>query len=195
MLNDNKSLDEYGYTYDNGTLINKLDIKNDEILEYVEVQNTYYELLNIRKLHITKFNKKTYLEIHKYLFNDVYSFAGKIRVTNIAKDNTLFCQYHLINKSLNDVFKKFEKEVINSKEDLVKAIAYYYAELNMIHAFREGNGRTNRIFFELYAKNKGYDLDFSKVNMDDFLNATIYSSINDESKLIKILNDCINLIK
>ena len=104
------------------------------------------------------FSMKYLCSIHKQLFQDIYPWAGKIRTVDISK-GTIFCLVQFINDQFDDLYCKlkeenFLKDIVNKKE-MSERLAYYLAELNMIHPFREGNGRTQRIYIEQLCMNNG----------------------------------------
>lgn len=179
----------------NGTLKNKFGITDFNQLNMVDRALVNLKLSEIELDPIVGyFDKYHLLQIHEVLFGDIYEFAGKIRNVDIEKGGTLFCKPNCIQKSLEQLLYHLYKEPINSKEDMVRVVSNYYAELNMIHPFREGNGRTNRYFFRLYAKSKGYDLSFVNVSPKELLDATIYSVKHDTSKLYSIFDGVITEI-
>lgn len=134
-------------------LINKLDIKNREILERVERDYSTYRLSQIYLRTFTgNFDIQHYLDIHKYVFEDIYEFAGKIRNENISKGGVLFCRNEFIYPYLKETLMNMKKDLskVNDKETLLTYLAHYYGELDIIHPFREGNGRVQREFFRQY---------------------------------------------
>ena len=111
-------------------------------------------------------------KIHKFLFEDIYSFAGKIRKENIAKGNFRFasCMY------LEDVLKKIDDMPQTSFEDIIKK----YVEMNIAHPFREGNGRSTRIWLDMILKKElNKVIDWSKVDKEDYLLAMERSPVKD----------------
>ena len=111
-------------------------------------------------------------KIHKFLFEDIYSFAGKIRKENIAKNNFRFasCMY------LEEVLKKIDDMPQTSFEDIIKK----YVEMNIAHPFREGNGRSTRIWLDMILKKElNKVIDWSKVNKEDYLLAMERSPVKD----------------
>ena len=97
--------------------------------------------------------------LHKRLFKRIYSFAGEFRNVSLMKETTRFCEPQYININLNKLIEEFklENEWFDTKIAAEK-LAYYKIELNMIHPFREGNGRTIRLIIREIAKLKGYEL-------------------------------------
>ena len=127
-------------------------------------------------------------QIHRYLFEDVYSFAGEIRKVNIAKGNFRFASVLY----LEDILKKID----NMPQDNFDNIISKYVEMNVAHPFREGNGRSTRIWLDMILKNNlNKVVDWSKINKEDYLLAMERSPIKDtEIKLLieNALTDRIN---
>ena len=183
------------YCYeDSDTLMNKLSIKNTKDLQYYEAKITAAKSLGLRQKGVTgNFDKEHYLSIHRYLFEDIYPFAGKLREENIAKGEFRFAQWEYIESELDRLLKQLQQE--NNlerldKEQLAKRLAYYLSELNVLHAFREGNGRTNREFIRQLALKNGYTLNLKKVSPKETLEASI-ESIADTTKLEEIIKECL----
>ena len=127
-------------------------------------------------------------EIHKYLFQDIYDFAGKIRNENISKGNFRFAPVMYLKEALKNIDKMPQKtfhEIIEK-----------YVEMNVAHPFREGNGRSTRIWLDrILVKELNKVIDWSKVNKDDYLLAMERSPIKDiEIKVLlkNALTDKIN---
>lgn len=173
-------------------LQNKLGINNSNELALEEERITkinalkLYDTNKISEIEIGTF--KGLSEIHKILFDDIYYFAGKIRKENIAKGNFRFasCIY------LEEILKKIDEMPQNTFDEIIKK----YVEMNVAHPFREGNGRSTRIWLDMILKSKlGKLVDWSKVNNEDYLLAMERSPIKDtEIKLLiqNVLTDEIN---
>ena len=115
---------------------------------------------------------ETLIQIHKYLFEDIYEFAGQLRTVNIAKGNFRFAPAIYLNEAL----KSIEKMPQSTFDEIIEK----YVEMNIAHPFREGNGRSTRIWLDLILKlelNKV--VDWSKVDKDDYLPAMERSPIKD----------------
>ncbi len=131
------------------------------------------ELFDTNK--ITNFEVGTFKglsDIHRFLFSDIYSFAGKIRTENIAKGNFRFasCLY------LEEVLNKIDNMSQNNFDDIIKK----YVEMNIAHPFREGNGRSTRLWLDMILKKElNMVVDWSKVNKEDYLLAMERSPIKD----------------
>lgn len=187
------------YCYQNSnTLINKLEIKDQLTLQKYEARITAAKLLALRQKGITgNFDKNHFVSIHKYIFEDIYPFAGKFRTENIAKGYFRFAEWEYIEEELDKLLLKLKNEnYLNEKseEELAKAIAYYMSELNVLHPFREGNGRTIREFIRQLALKNGYTLNLKKVEPQKMLNASI-KSIIDTEELEDIIKICLEKIE
>ena len=111
-------------------------------------------------------------QIHKYLFDEIYNFAGEIRTVNIAKGNFRFAPLMYLEMALQNIDKMPQS---NFDEIIEK-----YVEMNVAHPFREGNGRSTRIWLDLILKaNIGKVVDWSKVDKSDYLLAMERSPIKD----------------
>ena len=116
--------------------------------------------------------------IHKYMFEDIYDFAGKIRTVNIAKGNFRFAPLMYIEAAIENIDKMPQ---LNFDEIVEK-----YVEMNIAHPFREGNGRSTRIWLDHIMKNEiGKVVNWSKVDKEDYLLAMERSPIKDVE--IKVL--------
>ena len=132
-------------------------------------------------------------KIHSYLFEDIYPFAGKFRNENIAKGVFRFAEFEYIEPELNRLLNELIKENYLqglSKKDLSERLAYYLSELNVLHPYREGNGRTIREFIRELALKNGYKLNLSKIKPSDFLDASI-KSIVDTKDLAELIYRCL----
>ena len=125
------------------------------------------------------------------MFEDIYPFAGKFREENIGKGEFRFASFEYIEPELDRLLNKLKEENFLkglSKKELAKRLAYYLSELNVLHPFREGNGRTNREFIRQLALENGYILNLKNVSPEDVLNASI-KSVVDTTDLEKIIDE------
>lgn len=110
--------------------------------------------------------------IHKYLFDDIYDFAGELRTVNLAKGNFRFAPLMYLEAALANI----EKMPQGTFDEIIEK----YVEMNVAHPFREGNGRSTRIWLDLMLKKEiGYVIDWSKVDKEDYLLAMERSPIKD----------------
>lgn len=124
----------------------------------------------LEKLEAGKF--QTLCEIHKYLFDDIYDFAGKIRTVNISKGNFRFAPLMYLEAAIENV----DKMPQNTFDEIVEK----YVEMNIVHPFREGNGRSMRIWLDMMLKKQiGQVVDWSKIEKEDYLMAMERSPIKD----------------
>ena len=143
------------YCYpDSDVLVNKLNIHDNKKLATVERKLVLLKLYTLRQnKNISNFDIHHFLSIHKFLFEDIYPFAGKIRSEDIAKGSFRFAKWEYIEDELRKLLDKLSKDNLKnlSKEEMAKKLAYYMSELNVLHPFREGNGRTIREFIRQLA--------------------------------------------
>ena len=184
------------YCYpDSNILKNKLNIRDNKLLKTAEEEITLIKQMELLKNPIKgNFSKAHLMNIHKFIFEDIYSFAGKIRREQISKADTMFYPPNLIDRELDKVFAKIkEKNMLREtdEEKIFDNLAYVMAELNIIHPFREGNGRSIREFIRLMAKRMGYDLNWGNVDKEELLEASILS-VDNYKVLIRILETCVD---
>lgn len=173
-------------------LENKLGITNEIELSKEEERITKLKALElfdtnkINEFEVGTFNGLS--KIHNYLFSDIYEFAGKIRKENISKGNFRFASALY----LEDVLSKIDEMPQKTFDDIIKK----YIEMNIAHPFREGNGRSTRIWLDMILKNEiNKVVDWSKIDKEDYLLAMERSPIKDtEIKLLlkSALTDKIN---
>lgn len=184
------------YCYPNTNILkNNLNIRDNTILKKAEEEITFIKQMELLKNPINGYFTKSHLfNIHKFIFGDIYPFAGKIRKEQISKSDTLFYPPDLINKYLSNLFYKIKNEGMikeNNIDKVLDNLAYVMAELNIIHPFREGNGRTIREFIRLMARRCGYDLNWGNVSSHEILEKSILS-VNDYTILISLLAKCLD---
>lgn len=165
------------YCYPNTYVLkNKLNIKDSEKLKIAERKITALRTAELmQNPPIAEFNFDFLKQIHKALFGAIYDWAGKVRTVNISKGNA-FCMCDFIESQMNEVMQKLKNEnyLSNlSKEKLSERLAFYLGEINAVHPFREGNGRTQRLFIQFLAQTNGFKLDFSKITNEQMLEASV----------------------
>lgn len=157
-------------------LENKLNI-NDQIAlskaeEKISKQKAkqLFDSGDINKVEIGTFKGLSF--IHNYLFEDIYSFAGKIRTVNISKDDFRFAPLMYLETSL--------KHIDTMPQGNFDEIIEKYVEMNIAHPFREGNGRSMRIWLDLILKKEIKQvIDWNKVDKDEYLSAMKRSVVKD----------------
>lgn len=190
---------------ENGVLINKLNLTNEEDLNKAERMITSYKLA---KLYLQPgnqtFDVNHYLSIHKFLFEDIYDFAGEIRNESISKQIP-FCLPNFIFQELTRVLKNanLKAKTIDSREKLLAFITEFYSDLDIIHPFREGNGRTEREYVRQFMDYvcklnnlEPYYLDYSAItNQEDYINAVIKADALLDYSDLMMLFDSILVVK
>ena len=174
---------------------NKFNIRDADMLSHLESDLTSNRLLELSENPIKgRYGTAHFLNIHKYIFQDIYPFAGKIREEDIWKGSTFFCKCDYIRSNLDSIFAKIKSEKYLadlSEQDFISKLAYYMSELNIIHPFREGNGRAIREYIRILALRNDYCIDWYKTSGEDLLEAAIkavdfdYSYL--ENCLVKVI--------
>jgi len=167
--------DPYCYPQTN-ILKNKYDIRDSLELETLEAAVTE---ANVRTLVLVRppYSLATMQEIHYHLFNDLYDWAGQIRTIMIMKGNTPFCYPSMIDSNASKLFADLESDDWLrglDKECFCRGMAKHYAEFNMLHPFREGNGRTQRVLFDYLAAINGYYIKWGDATPSDWITANEY---------------------
>ncbi len=185
------------YCYpDTDVLINKLNITDSSVLKEAEDEITLVKQMVLAKTPLPgRFSKSHLMNIHKFLFEDIYPFAGKIRREQISKSTTLFYPPVLINCELDKLFENIKTKNMlkeTNTDILFNNLAYIMAELNIIHPFREGNGRTIREFIRCIFLKLGYTLNWDNVSRDELLEKSIMS-VDDYKILIPILKKAVEI--
>ena len=157
-------------------LDNKLGITNQvelaKAVERISKANAkrLYDSGDINDLEIGTYKGLT--DIHKYLFDDINNFAGKTRTVNISKGNFRFAAVMYLEVSLN--------HIDNMPQTTIEEIVAKYVEMNIAHPFREGNGRSTRIWLDLILKKElGKVVDWNLIDKDNYLSAMERSPVND----------------
>jgi cell filamentation protein len=182
------------YCYPNtDVLINKFGIKNSKDLLESEGIFSGFRLAHLLSKPIVdgKFDLKHLQLIHKYIFQDIYSWGGELRTVDISKGNC-FCIHQYINDEADRIFGGIKKEEYLKNLDIDSfsdRLAYYSGEINALHPFREGNGRSAREFIRCLAYNAGYTIDFSKINTEELFDAFVKSFSVDHSNLKSLFKE------
>ncbi|WP_024681333.1 putative adenosine monophosphate-protein transferase Fic [Pseudomonas syringae] len=156
-------------------LRNRLNIQDMDDLEAAEREIT---ASTVTRVHYTAppYSLENMKQLHRQLFSDLYEWAGEIRTVDISKGGTRFCTCARIEAEALKIFTKLQEVDWLRKQDkdsFCGLLAEYYCELNMIHPFREGNGRVQRIFFEHLALSAGYELDWENISQQEWIQANI----------------------
>lgn len=166
-----KEIDELWESYfypGTNTLRNKLNIIDHEELKEKEAELTFEKLVELYENPIKgKFDIEHWKAIHKYIFGDIYEWAGNFRNVNMRKE-TDFTDYKNIEYFLKGELDLMQEELktLRTKEDMARLLATYYFHLIQIHPFREGNGRSCREFLRELVAEKSKELTCGPLELD-----------------------------
>ncbi len=176
-------------------LINKLGITDQRELDSIEKQITL--LRGTQAEQETEFRDvdfEFYKALHGTLFGDLYDWAGKLRTINISKKGTVFCKHTELERLGTLKFARLrELDFLCGMPDseFLDELTEFYHEMNMLHPFREGNGRTLRLFVTLLVRNTGRDIDFARCDTDLLTIAAVRAAQGDTSLLRDTLSEVI----
>lgn len=183
------------YTDENGILRNKLQCQTQSELDELEKMLTFTRIVELQEDPVKgNYDLDHLKKIHQYIFQDIYEWAGKLRTVDISKGQTMFCPTENIESYGQTIFEQLKKDKYLKEMDMYdfcKKGAYYLGEINMIHPFREGNGRTQREFMKSLAQNAGYELNFKYITEKQMKAASIRSATTDSKGLYDILKNSI----
>ena len=158
-------------------LINKLNIQDEKQLAQVEGDITFAKSSALEQTPIAgNFDFEHYKAIHRFLFKDLYDWAGTIRTVDLAKKGTHFVPADQIEDVAASCFTRLKRERYFrglAPREFADQIADFYHVTNLLHPFREGNGRTQRIFLAQLIRSAGYRMDFAEMDTDALMIATI----------------------
>lgn len=187
------------YCYpDSDVLKNKLGIVNQEKFHEVERKLTAIRINDlIRKPYRGRFDLDHLRSIHFYIFQDLYTWAGELRKVDIAKGN-MFCRAMFLENQSDVVFSAIRRESYLeglAYEQFVKRLAYHFSEINALHPFREGNGRTQREFIRELALYNHFAIDFSKVARQEMLDASVDAFLCKYERMEALFDRCLRKLK
>ena len=180
------------YVYPGTTVLKNIPgIRNQEILDRSEADRVGQRSLELIERPLPGLFDIAHLQqIHRYLFQDLYEWAGHFRTVDIAKGNSYFAHVPYIQSTLEGLFEELSEEQhlrgVN-QEAFVSRGAEILGTLNAVHPFREGNGRTQREFVRELAYKNGYWVDWSKVSREELYKASDESFMRAENTLFEEL--------
>lgn len=176
-------------------LVNRFGLHTQEELNAVEaVLVTARAAQWEEKPLCADFDFAHYKAIHRYLFGELYDWAGQVRTVNLSKKGTQFCPAEEIDRVSTAVFHVLAENSYLcglSREVFLEKLVDLYERTNELHPFREGNGRTQRVFLAQLAQNAGYALDFAAADPDELMIATILSAQGIEEPLRQVFEKII----
>lgn len=184
------------YCYrDSNVLRNRFDIRDGTQLRMIEADISAARQSELLTQPVTgRFTASHLCRIHRRLLGDIYPFAGTFRREDIAKGQTRFLAHSQIPQKLKHLLRQLREENYLSglsREFLIQRSAFYLAELNYIHPFREGNGRAIREFMRLLYLHSGYHVNWGAVPVDELLQAMV-DSVYDTTHLEQVLSVCLD---
>ena len=189
--------DDDGYVY-SGTdvLVNLFGIRDPARLSEVERSISGVRYAELEESPMPGgFDLDHLCAIHRHLFGDIYPWAGKVRTRSfIAKGSSLFCSPDFIVPYSDELFARLRGESFLrglGRGDFIERLAFYIAEINALHPFREGNGRTQRAFANQLARNAGWELNFKDIDPGELRQAYIESMHVSTERLVGLLDSSV----
>ena len=182
--------------YENSAcLINKFGITDEKRLSLLESKISFAKASELIANPIDgNFDFSHYKAIHKYLFDELYTWAGEVRTVNISKKGTNFVDVNEIESVADACFKRLKDKNFfknQSFNDFIDDIVDFYCITNMLHPFREGNGRTQRVFITQLIQFNGYSINFDRIDTDELMMATIQAANGVTDNLKRIFKNAL----
>ena len=180
------------YCYEDSVVLrNKLGITNQLLLEKFESDITSSRLIELELKPINgKFDLKHLQAIHFAIFQDIYDWAGKIRTVDISRENSRFANMRMIDSASKKLFTNLAKENLFTNQNIQEIslkLAHYLSEINVLHPFRDGNGRVQRVFVAQLALAAGYKLSYSDLKQSEMYEAIEHAFFGNEIPLSKLI--------
>jgi len=177
-----------------GILLNKLGLRIADELKSAEREITHAALIMLRESPVRPTYDLPHLcAIHQRIFGDLYVWAGQVRTVAIARGN-LFCLPQYIESSSADIFRALGGENFLrglERRPFIDRLTYYLGEVNAVHPFREGNGRTQRAFFEQLARDVGFTVNWQHLDAARNVEASAAIMRGDAEPMRKLLDTLI----
>lgn len=186
--------EQSSYCYEGTDILrNRFDMRSHKGLEIVEHEFTdlrMAQLFSLDTVTLPGFGLEALTDIHRHLFCDVYGWAGRPRTEDIAKGGMAFMHFEDIEEAARST-----RTFLEGRDNLrgldvgqfIKELANIHGFLNAVHLFREGNGRTNRTFLKLLARNAGYDIHYSDYPKDLQVQADRLSMARDDDTALVLM--------
>lgn len=174
--------DKYGVTQDkycypdSDVLVNLLNIRDANKLADAEAEFTAHRYITYQSSiqTLSDFSLDHLKHLHHHLFQDLYEWAGTVRDVDISKGDTRFCTWTRIEPEAKKLFQTIPALAHNeSYDELIEKVSDLFCEMNILHPFREGNGRVLRFFFEELLFTLGYDVTWPNISQQDWIDANI----------------------
>jgi cell filamentation protein len=175
-----------------GVLRNRLGLSTAAELEAAEREITHAALILLRETPVRPAYDLAHLcEVHRRIFGDIYGWAGQVRTVAIAK-GSMFCLPQYIEPSAAEIFRQLRNENFLrglERDTFIDRLTYYLGEVNAVHPFREGNGRTQRAFFEQLADDAGFPLSWQRLDANRNIAASVAIMRGDPEPMRKMLDE------
>ncbi|MEY3984239.1 MAG: hypothetical protein RL160_1798 [Bacteroidota bacterium] len=173
------------YTLKNGVLRNLAQIEDEKVLQLFESFKVSKRLEELFADPITIADSSALLKIHYHLFQDVYAWAGKVRTVNISKNGKPFFEgerFQMGFRYIDALLAEYNSVKPGERSEIAQKLAEILDNVNFMHPFREGNGRTQREFIRTLALQKGYSLNLNPPDNESvysrYMKGTIQSDVN-----------------
>ena len=179
--------DPYRYP-DASVFINRFDIRNADELARIKRELTYTKLGLLAQQVIGRFDVAHLKRIHFELFGELYSWAGQFRTVDIAKEHTLFCRVNFLEAEVTRLFPRSRLGAVRSiahADSLAQLAGAALTDLNMLHPFREGNGRTQREFVRQLACYHGFSLDYAQMDAAAYMAASVSDRAEEMARVLR----------
>jgi cell filamentation protein len=176
------------YCYPGTILVNRLGLRDQAQLDAFEAEVTAERAS--QNIPSGRLSYTHYRAIHRHLFQDVYAWAGKVRTVRISKQGSAFCYPEHIDRQMRQLFAQLAKQQYFKGLDsgtFAQRAAHFLAELNAIHPFREGNGRTQLSFLVILGERAGHPLASERLDPGEMLRATVASFGGSEKQLAAVI--------
>ncbi|MBC6448492.1 Fic/DOC family protein [Actinokineospora xionganensis] len=175
-----------------GVLLNLLDIADRPTLIAVERDLAFLRDQSMRRQPPPGgFDFAHLCDYHRHLFGDIYAWAGTPRHVDIARDESPFAHWRYIEQSMTGLLTALREEHLLAgldRTEFLERFTYYFVEVNVIHPFREGNGRTQRAFFRHLAAHIGWDMDISRVTGERYIEGCKAGMVGDLGPLTDLFD-------
>ena len=169
-------------------IADQVDLDDLETLFLSTANEHFFDLLTKREINI---DLSLLFNIHEYFLAPLYSWAGKLRTVDISKNGMLFDSSNHLDQSMKEFEKLFRKNIpveTDRKTEVATKLSLIHCELNAIHPFREGNGRTIRLFLDLIAYCAGYQpIDWSVASQKEYIHACVQGMAQEYQPMKKII--------
>lgn len=181
---------DFIYTNENGVLNNVAKIEDEKVLIAFESFKVSKRIEELTERPIKIKDSNSLLEIHQYLFQDVYEWAGKVRTVNISKDGKPFFdgeRFEMGFRYIDNLLTEFREINKTNRIELANKLAEVLDAINYLHPFREGNGRAQREFLRLLALEKGLTLNLNPPDNKSVYERYMQGTIESDVKILKRL--------